>query len=53
MFNRTLLSLLNQKEDYIKLKQEAAHTPLEASIDTNLEMINQDINKIHRLNQIV
>lgn len=48
-----LLNLLNQKEDYIKLKQEVIHTPLEDTINNILEMINQDINKIQRLNQII
>ena len=53
MFNQSFLILLNQKEDYIKLKVEVANTPLEMSIDNILVKINQDKNKIYRLNQIL
>jgi hypothetical protein len=52
MFNLILLTLLDQKEDYIKMKKELTHTPLEKSIDNVLELINKDIDKIIRLNQI-
>ena len=47
-----LLTLLGQKEEYIKLKEEVAKTPLEKSINIILEKINQDIDKIVKLNQI-
>lgn len=52
MFNQILLTLLIQKEDYMRLKKEAARTPLEKSIDNIIELINHDIDKITKLNQI-
>jgi hypothetical protein len=39
MFNQVLLTILDQKAEYIKLKQEDLHTPLENSINSILEMI--------------
>jgi len=47
-----LLTLLGQKEEYIKIKKEVAKTPLEKSIDSIIEKINHDIDKITKLNQI-
>ncbi len=52
MFNRYLLTLLNQKNEYIKLKKGVSQTPLEKSIDDIIEKITQDIDKITKLNQI-
>lgn len=52
MFNQILSTLINQKEDYLKLKKETLHTPLEKSVDNIIERINQDIVKIENLNQI-
>lgn len=52
MFNRFLITLINQKEEYSALQKEVAQTPLEKSIENILEMINQEIEKITRLNQI-
>ena len=52
MFNRYLLTLLKQKDEYIRLKSEVSQTPLEKSIDIILEKIEFDIEKIIELNQI-
>ncbi len=52
MFNRYLLTLLIQKDEYIILKKEVLQTPLEKSIDGIIEKIKQDIDKITKLNQI-
>ncbi len=52
MFNQILLNLIDQKEDYIKLKKQVVKTPLEKSIDMIISKINQDIDKISKLNQI-
>ena len=43
MFNQILLNLINQKEEYLKLKKEVAKTPLEKSIDFIIEKIKHDI----------
>ncbi|MFX0163816.1 MAG: hypothetical protein ACFFAG_16865 [Promethearchaeota archaeon] len=50
MFNRYLLTLLSQKDEYKKLKKEVLHTPLEKSIDAIIEKITQDIDKMTKLN---
>ena len=52
MFNRYLITLLKQEDDYIKLKMEVIQTPLEKSIEIILEKIKLDIEKIKKLNQI-
>ena len=52
MFNQMLLTLLVQKEEYIKLKKEVAQTPLEKIIDSINAKINQDLEKIIKLNQV-
>jgi hypothetical protein len=52
MFNQLLFTLLGQKKDYLKLKEEVAQTPLEKSINNIIEKINQDIHKIVELNQV-
>ena len=51
MFNRYLLTLLNQKDEYTILKREVSQTPLEKSINAIIEKIKQDIDKITKLNQ--
>lgn len=52
MFNQILFILIDQKDDYLKMKQKVAQTPLEKSIDNILERIDKDIKKIINLNQI-
>jgi hypothetical protein len=52
MFDQVLMKLIQQKEDYIKLKKEVESTSLEKSIDDIIKTINHDINKIVSLNQI-
>jgi hypothetical protein len=52
MFNRFLITLINQKEEYSKLQNEVVQTLPEKSIENILEIIKQDIEKITRLNQI-
>lgn len=52
MFNLYLVTQLIQKEEYKILKKEVAKTPLEKSIDSNIEKINHNIEKITKLNQI-
>jgi hypothetical protein len=52
MFNQYLLTLIGQKEEYIKLKKEVIETPLEKSIECIINKINHDIDKIIKLNQI-
>ncbi len=52
MFNQILLTLLDQKNDYLNLKEKVAHTPLEKLINNILERINIDNDKIITLNQI-
>ena len=51
MFNRYLLTLLNQKDEYTILKREVSQTPLEKSINAIIEKVKQDIDKITKLNQ--
>lgn len=52
MFDEILLILLDQKEEYLKLKKQVVQTPLEKSIHSIIERINLDLDKITRLNQI-
>ncbi len=52
MFDWFLLTLLRQKEEYLKLKREVCQNPLEKSMDNIIERINQDINKTIKLNQL-
>ncbi len=52
MFDQYHLSLINQKEEYNKLKKDLSKTPLEISIDYIIMKINDDIDKITQLNQI-
>jgi hypothetical protein len=52
MFNQYLLKLIDQKEEYKKLKIEVSEKPLEKSIESIIKKINDDINKITQLNQI-
>lgn len=52
MFNRYLLTLLKEKDNYIRLKNEVLQTPLEKSINYIIEKIKHDIEKIIKLNQI-
>ncbi len=52
MFSQTLLTLIDQREEYTILKKEVANTPLEKSIDSTIKIIIQDIDKITKLNQI-
>lgn len=52
MFDQYLLSLINQKEEYNKLKKDLSKIPLEKSIDCIIKKINDDIDKITQLNQI-
>jgi len=52
MFNQIILTLLGQKEEYLKLKKQVARTPLENSINNIIEKIDKDIDKIAELNQI-
>ena len=52
MFNQILINLIEQKEEYIQLKNKVARTPLEKSIDFIIEKIKQDIEKLNKLNQI-
>lgn len=46
------MNLIDQKEEYITLKNEVGKTPLEKSIDFIIEKIKQDIDKLTKLNQI-
>ncbi|MFX1572132.1 MAG: hypothetical protein ACFFB0_05245 [Promethearchaeota archaeon] len=41
-----------QKEEYLKLKRKVYQTPLEKSIESIIERIDQDIEKIIKLNQL-
>jgi len=52
MFNRILFDLLNQREDYLKLKDQVDHTPLKKSVEFIIEQINKNIEKISILNKI-
>ncbi|MFX0022723.1 MAG: hypothetical protein ACFE9S_10375 [Candidatus Hermodarchaeota archaeon] len=52
MFNQYLLTLINQQQEYKKLKIEVSKTPLEKSIEHIIKKINDDIDKITQLNQI-
>jgi hypothetical protein len=52
MFNNNFITLIKQREEYIKLKKEAAETPLEKSFKFIIDSINYDIDKIIVLNQI-
>lgn len=51
MFNQILASLFRQKTEYLNLKKQMIQTQLEKSINTIIEGIDQDINKIIKLNQ--
>lgn len=51
MFNKILWNLLNQKEEYLKLKLQVANTPLEKSIENIIGEINKELIKISNLNK--
>ena len=46
MFELIYSKLLNQKQEFIKLKKNVANTDLEKTIDAVLIQINQDLSKI-------